>query len=173
MIKRYSFMAILKKNIIVNIFKISFILYLFFCLNSNAYSIENNDVILQNRLRDMEYFTRLVEFAAGLLVILCTALIVLLMISARKNRLKDRQIRLYEQQQGMALQQDASVVGSKLNTSGIDRASPGNSNESTAGRVESLEKEMDSLRKKLLQEQELRKKMENEVAELLSRIKGA
>lgn len=166
-------MAILKGKIISINIKIFLVVSLFFCFNSTIYSIDNNDVILQDRLRDMEYFTRLVEFAAGLLVILCMALIVLLIISARKNKLKDHQIRQYEQQQRMMLQKEGSAGVSKFNTPGTDRERSGSSNEIPDRRVESLEKEMEVIRSKLLQEQELRKKMENEVAELLSRIKGA
>ena len=160
-------------KIVTNINKLLFILYLFFCLNKDVYSIDNKNYMLKDRLTDMEYYTSLVEFTAGLLVILCLALIVLLIINARKNKLKSRQIRHYEQHQDLMLQKDGPAGTAVFTQSETGRETSGKNIEMRAMNVESLEKEIEALRNKLWQEQELRKKMENEVAELLSRMKGA
>ncbi|MDD5508049.1 MAG: hypothetical protein PHD25_06915 [Bacteroidales bacterium] len=166
-------MSINKIKNIINNNKFFLTLFLFFCLNNNIYSIDNNDVILHDRLRDMEYFTRLLEFATGLLVILCLALSILLIISARKNKLKIRQIRGYEQHQATVLQKEDHTRATGFNASETGRIASGSSSETTARNVKSLEKEIEDLRIKLQQEHALREKMENEVAELLSRMRGA
>jgi len=93
-----------------NYLKIIFILYLTFCLNTDVYSTENEMSTLERRLTDMEYFTRLLEFTAGLLVILCLALLVLLIIFVIKSRIKTRQIRQYAQNQGMAPKKDTATA---------------------------------------------------------------
>ena len=48
----------------------------------------NEMAILKDRWTDMEYFTRLLQFAAGLLVILCIAEFILLLIYVKKKQIK-------------------------------------------------------------------------------------
>ncbi len=164
-------MIILKRKSIVNSLRSFSLLFSFFCLNTNIYSIDNKDLILNDRVRDLEYFTNLMEFASGLLIILCLALATLLIISAGKNRRKDRLLDHYETDHSLTLQ-NGSPAKVKQQSPGVAGTSvTESSNEQADRKIASLEKELNILRNKLEQEQELRRKMENEIADLLSRMK--
>ena len=128
---------------------------------------------LEQRLADMEYFTQLLEFAAGLLVILCLALLVLLMISVKRNRIKTLQIRQYAQNQRMAPEKDSATAAGDNFVAATDKSimDPVSGNDLSVKKMEGLVKEIGTLQQKLAQEQQLRKQMEEEVAELLSRLK--
>jgi len=153
--------------------KIIFILYLTFCLNTDVYPAENEVSTLERRLTDMEYFTRLLEFTAGLLVILCLALLVLLIIFVKRNRIKTRQIRQYAQNQVMAPEKDTATAtdDNLMNVTEKRAPDPVLRKDFSAKKVEDLMKEIGTLQQELTKEQLLRKQMEEEVAELLSRLK--
>ena len=156
-----------------NYLKIILILYLTFCLNTDVYSTENEMSTLERRLTDMEYFTRLLEFTAGLLVILCLALLVLLIIFVTRNRIKTRQIRQYAQNQVMAPEKDTATATDDnfMNVTENRAPDPFLRKDFSAKKVEDLMKEIGTLQQELTKEQLLRKQMEEEVAELLSRLK--
>jgi len=128
---------------------------------------------LEQRLADMEYFTQLLEFAAGLLVILCLALFVLLMISVKRNRIKTLQIRQYAQNQRMAPEKDSATAAGDnfVAATGKSTMDLVSGKDLSFKKMEGLVKEIGTLQQKLAQEQQLRKQMEEEVAELLSRLK--
>ncbi len=141
-------------------------------LNDDLQQSARELTMVDERMTEMIYFTRLLEFASGLLVIFLTALSVLLLVYGRKNRSLNRLIQL--QGQSGKIIPDRPSGSLKENTPAIT----GRNFPDAADKIKNLEKEnatlekeLEGLKQRMIQEQQVRKKMEAEVAELLARIK--
>lgn len=105
-------------------------------------------ILVRSRLTEMVYFTRLLEFAVGLLLIFLIALFVLFVCCLKKVR---------------ASRPAVFNKGYPADTEGKIKH--------FEEEIAKLEKEVNVLEQRIVQEQNIRKQMEEEVAGLLARIK--
>ncbi|HNS16722.1 MAG TPA: hypothetical protein PKH94_10410 [Bacteroidales bacterium] len=129
--------------------------------------------LVKTRLTEMDYFTRLLEFIVGLLIILMIALFILLLIHCGKNRSLRRMVAQLDQQIKDAQRDLAGESHRRSSTPVNEERSDcaGGKGDKPEREITDLRNEIQSLKRNLIGEQQVRKQMEEEIADLLSRIR--